>query len=89
MKSKRTLQFKKLLAHLSQPTRQQAYAAYRLFKRDPFHPSLQFKRVSQQRPLYSVRIGIAYRALGLRQDDDLIIWIWIGSHADYDKLVGN
>jgi hypothetical protein len=89
MKSKRTPQFKKLLAALPKPSRQQAYAAYRLFKHDPFHPSLQFKRVSQQRPLYSVRIGISYRALGLRQEDDLIIWIWIGSHADYDKLVGS
>lgn len=43
--------------------------------------------MSQRTPLYSVRIGISYRALGLREDDDLIVWIWIGSHTDYDKLL--
>lgn len=87
MKSKRTKQFRDLLHRLPDDIKRQAYSAYRLFKREPHHPSLQFKRVSQRKPLYSVRIGISYRALGLREEDDLIVWIWIGSHADYDKLL--
>ncbi len=37
-------------------------------------------------PIYSVRISRGYRALGLR-DGDLVTWFWIGSHADYDKLL--
>jgi hypothetical protein len=37
--------------------------------------------------LYSVRVGKSYRALGLLVDTDLIIWIWIGSHAEYDKFI--
>ncbi len=37
-------------------------------------------------PIYSVRIGLDYRALGVREGDD-IVWFWIGSHADYDRLV--
>jgi mRNA-degrading endonuclease RelE of RelBE toxin-antitoxin system len=88
MRSKRTQQFRKLLRSLPDDIRRQAYVAYRQFKRDPYHASLQFKRVSQRKPLYSVRIGISYRALGLREEDDLIVWLWIGSHADYDKLIG-
>jgi hypothetical protein len=87
MKSKLTKRFRDLLRALPSDAIKQAYAAYRLFKRDPFHPSLQFKRVSKQKPLYSVRIGISYRALGLREADDVIVWIWIGPHADYDKLL--
>jgi hypothetical protein len=87
MKSKRTGQFRELLHNLPDDIRRQAYVAYRQFKRDPYHPSLQFKRVSQRKPLYSVRIGISYRALGLKEADDLIVWLWIGSHADYDKLL--
>jgi hypothetical protein len=87
MKSKRTKQFRDLLRALPDDVKSQAYSAYRLFKRDPYHPSLQFKRVGQRQPLYSVRIGISYRALGLREADDLIVWLWIGSHADYDKLL--
>jgi hypothetical protein len=66
----------------------QATAAHQLFKQNPFHPSLQFKRVGKDDPIYSVRIGLKYRALGMRDPDDLITWYWIGTHAEYDKLVG-
>ena len=45
-----------------------------------------FKLVHTSRPIYSVRIGLAYRALGVR-DGDEIIWFWIGSHTDYDRLL--
>lgn len=90
MKSKRTLRFRELYNRLPPPIRERADDAYRLFKRDPFHPSLQFKRISAPStlpPVYSVRIGLGYRALGLRTADDTVEWFWIGSHAEYDKLV--
>jgi hypothetical protein len=48
--------------------------------------SRNFKRVHATEPIYSVRITRGYRALGLR-DGDLVTWFWIGSHADYDKLL--
>jgi hypothetical protein len=37
--------------------------------------------------LYSVHIGISYRALRSMDDPDMILWIWIGTHAEYDKLI--
>jgi hypothetical protein len=89
MKSKTTRRFRDLLRGLPTDVKRQAYSAYRQFKHDPYHASLQFKRVSQRQQLYSVRIGISYRALGLREEADLIVWIWIGSHADYDKLLSH
>jgi hypothetical protein len=85
VKSRRTRRFRDLLEALPGDTRRQAYAAYRLFKRDPFHPSLHFKRISPT--VYSVRIGLDYRALGRREADDLIVWFWIGPHSEYDQLV--
>jgi len=30
---------------------------------------------------------LQYRALGLPVDDG-VYWFWIGTHADYDKMVG-
>jgi hypothetical protein len=36
--------------------------------------------------IYSARIGLDYRALAV-VTRDRIIWYWIGSHADYDRLV--
>jgi hypothetical protein len=59
---------------------------YKLWVADPHHPSLQFKRVGRKDPIYSVRVGIGWRALGLL-DGDTITWFWIGSHAEYDRLI--
>jgi hypothetical protein len=58
---------------------------YRLWKENPSHPSLQFKLVGKRKPVYSVRVGIGWRALGLKIDDT-ILWFWIGSHAEYNRL---
>lgn len=65
-----------------------ARAAYALWSMNPRHPSLHFKPVpSAQEDVWSVRIGIHGRALGVREGDAMIRF-WIGSHADYDKLIG-
>ena len=56
---------------------------FKLLKDNPQHPSLHLKRIGG---FWSVRIGLRYRALG-QEVDDGILWFWIGSHADYDRLV--
>jgi hypothetical protein len=66
------------------PVRKLADANYALLKRDPRHPSRQFKKVGLY---WSVRVGLRYRALAVEVDDGYL-WFWIGSHADYDKLIG-
>lgn len=86
MKSRRAAPFRELFAKLPDPVQSQAREAYRLFARDPRHPSLQFKRVSERQPLYSVRIGRGYRAVGLLEGGT-VYWFWIGSHAEYDHLL--
>lgn len=63
-----------------------ARQAYRLFQRDPFQPSLQFKQIHPTRPIFSARIGLGYRAVALR-DGENVVWFWVGSHAEYDRLV--
>ena len=37
-------------------------------------------------PAWSARVGIGHRALCVRDGDD-VVWFWIGSHADDDRLV--
>jgi hypothetical protein len=61
---------------------------FQLLEADPEHPSLQFKRIEE---LWSVRAGLRYRALGIDDPDETntIVWFWIGSHAEYDRLVAN
>ncbi len=86
MNSRTTRRFRELLGSLPLHVRQQAREAYRLFRQNPAHPGLRFKQVQVDPPVYSARIGISYRALGVR-DGDTIIWFWIGSHSDYDKIL--
>lgn len=86
MKSGVTKDFRKRLEQLPRAIQEQAARAYALWRTDPHHPGLQFKRVSSGQPIYSVRIGIGYRALGLRTEAQ-IHWFWIGSHAEYDELL--
>ena len=54
-----------------------------LLKADPRHPSLHYKKIKQFR---SARVGDHYRALAVDKPDG-VYWFWIGTHADYDKLI--
>ncbi len=81
-----TNDFKSLYQKIPLYVKKQSEKAYKLWKDDPNHPSLQFKKIHATEQIYSVRIGLHWRALGLR-DGENIYWFWIGSHSDYDKLV--
>jgi len=83
-----TDQFRKALEKLPFEVRTNAKKAYELWKIDPYHYSLNFKRIHSIKPIYSVRIGLSYRALGVK-DDETLIWFWIGSHEEYNNLVQN
>ena len=86
MRSHTTARFRRCLERLPEHVRRQATEAYERFSAHPEHPGLRFKQVHPSRPVYSVRIGIHHRALGVRDGDEMI-WFWIGSHADYDSLI--
>jgi len=87
MKSRTTRQFRELFARLPAYVQQQARETYRLFQADPRHPGLHFKKVLDDPITFSARVGISYRAVAAL-DGDTLVWFWIGSHADYDKLLG-
>ncbi len=86
MNSRTTRRFSELFSSLPAHVQQQAREAYRLFRQDPSHPGLHFKQVHPDPPLYSARVGMSYRAVGVR-DGSTIVWYWIGSHAAYDRLL--
>ena len=56
---------------------------FEILKSSPHHPSLHFKKIGN---FWSVRVGLQYRALGVESKGNLI-WFWIGTHAEYDKLI--
>lgn len=69
--------------HLPEEIQKRADKAYELLRNNPYHPSLRFKKVGD---LWSVRVTLDYRALAVEADDGYV-WLWIGTHDDYDKLL--
>jgi hypothetical protein len=59
---------------------------FALLQQDPYHPSLHFKCVNKGLNLWSARVGSDYRVLA-RRDSRGFHWFWIGTHAQYDKLI--
>jgi hypothetical protein len=86
LKSVTNRDFRTAYTKLPETVREQAHRAYRLWRENPNHPSLRFKPVLEDPKVYSVRVGLGWRALCL-VEDDTAIWFWIGSHADYDRIL--
>ncbi|HEY0371883.1 MAG TPA: hypothetical protein VGD79_07760 [Thermoanaerobaculia bacterium] len=74
--------FWSLFRQLPKEIQELAIDNYRLLVANPRHPSLHLKRLKRY---WSVRVGLHYRALGTDVDGG-ILWGWIGSHADYDRI---
>jgi hypothetical protein len=84
MRHFRSTRFKALYAGLPRATRALADKNFALLKQDPKHPSLHFKRVKEN--LWSARVGKGHRAIAV-EGADRFQWLWIGTHAAYDRLV--
>jgi hypothetical protein len=78
-----TPKFWSLYFGLPESVRATARKAYGLWQEEPFHPSLHFKKVGGGK--WSVRVGLHYRAVG-KFANGTMVWDWIGSHGDYDRL---
>ena len=66
-------------------TRQRARKIYFLWRDNPFHPSLHFKCINREENIWSIRISLNYRALGILEKDT-VTWFWIGSHQQYEEF---
>jgi hypothetical protein len=56
----------------------------KLWLSDPGRPSLHFKKV---KGFWSARAGGNHRALAIWSGEK-IGWFWIGSHDEYERLIG-
>jgi hypothetical protein len=81
-----TRRFWALFHALPEDIRELAVKNYQLWRSNPQHPSLHFRRLQGRIDRFSVRVGDHYRAIGL-QKADTTVWVWIGTHAEYDRLV--
>ena len=84
MKSRLIPPFRTLFNALAEDEKARARRAFALFQENPRHSGLHFKMISARHSVWSVRIGLHYRALGIVRGEE-VLWFWIGSHAEYDK----
>jgi len=88
VKSVGTQRFWELFRALPVEVQDLAVKNYHLWRQDPRHRSLRFRRLQGSQDRFTIRIGDHYRALG-KQTGETMIWVWIGTHSDYDRLVGS
>jgi mRNA-degrading endonuclease RelE of RelBE toxin-antitoxin system len=87
MKSATLPSFWEYYGKLDPDIRAMAKRAFRLWSDDPFYPSLRFKCINKNENIWSVRVALNYRALGVL-DEDTVTWFWIGSHDEYERFFG-
>ncbi len=88
LRSVRTHQFKDLFDRLPPHIQEIARRKFELFKTDPFHPSFHRRIIRSTAhlpyPHIEFRITRDYRATCF-VDGDTYVWVFIGSHAAFDK----
>ena len=77
--------FWRAFAALPPGVQELARAKFDLLKSNPTHRSLHLKKAGQY---WSVRISRNYRALGKGVEGG-VLWAWIGSHRDYERMVAS
>lgn len=88
MNSHVTARFRKNFESLPLEIQDKAKRAYKIWTDNPNHPSLHFKQVHDTEPIYSVRVGLYHRALGVKEVNTMI-WFWIGTHEEYNTLISH
>jgi hypothetical protein len=83
VKHRTTPRFWACFGRLPQSARSVARRNFDLLKENPSHPSLHFKKVGK---LWSARAGSHYRALAVEDGSDFI-WVWIGPHDEYERMI--
>ncbi len=76
--------FWKYLRALPPEARRAARKSYRLWLEDPRLSGLRFKHLGDG--IYSIRVTDDYRAIAYLIDS-VFVWVWIGTHEEYDRLV--
>jgi hypothetical protein len=81
-----TERFRRLYAAASARRQEQIKRAYELWRENPAHPSIRFKKVHDTEPIYSARVALDWRALGVLEGDT-VVWFWVGPHDEYEALL--
>jgi len=85
VKSLGTPQFWQAYRLLPAEVKSATRVAYQKFLQNPAHLSLRLERLRADPRFWSVRVTRDFRAVAQRFEGDVWVWIWIGSHKDFDR----
>ena len=74
---------------LPEDVRKLAEANFKLWQDNPTHPSLRFKQIHRELPIFSFRVGMRHRTVGVRTNDNRLAWFWIGSFQNFQDIIAN
>ena len=86
MTSVTTEQFRQLYSKAPKERQNRIRRAYRLWSSDAKHPSLRFKKVQSTLPIYSARVDLDWRAVGILKNET-VVWFLVGTHEHYEALL--
>jgi hypothetical protein len=87
MTSKAADRFWKHYHQLPRPVQELAVKNYGLWRQNHNHPSFHFIRLAPDNTRFSLRIGNHYRAIG-QEVTGGVEWVWIGTHEEYNRILG-
>jgi hypothetical protein len=72
-----------MFAALPPEVQRRTRKAYGLWRENPRHPSLHFKKVGK---VWSARVDDNFRVLA-QVKGDTTYWFWVGPHVEYERLI--
>ncbi len=72
---------------LPRDIRKLAEENYHSWKENPRNPGLRFKQIHGKLPIFSFRVGMRHRTVGVETDDGKIVWFWVGSFETFEKSI--
>jgi hypothetical protein len=88
IKNKAIDDFWKLFNKLDEGKKEAVKKAFKQFKENPKHSSLQFLKLSSG--YYSIRTKLDYRVVGCKKkenNDVIYIWLWIGTKEEFKSFI--
>ena len=73
---------------LPDDVRKLAEKNYQLWKDNPKNPGLRFKQIHADQPIYSFRVGMKHRTVGVEAPDGKVVWFWVGSFDTFKRQIG-
>ena len=60
---------------------------YQLWKENSKNPGLRFKQIHKTQPVFSFRVGMKHRTVGVETPDGKLVWFWVGSFETFKQVI--